>query len=120
MNKIRLTEAQLHRVIKESVEKVLNEIKFGGESLHGDNPEDWTAMEKLRDMKVDNAPFYANTSHSSREGWQDGENADELYRKRTLKRNPNIHDIDFNKGWQDMRSKGGAKAVRMYDNLTKH
>ena len=45
MNKklIRLTESDLHRIVRESVNKVLNEVQFGGESLHGwyaDSPED--------------------------------------------------------------------------------
>lgn len=47
-NRIRLTESQLHRVIKESVKRILNEVEFGGESLHGNSPEDWTAIGKVR------------------------------------------------------------------------
>lgn len=50
MNKklIRLTEGDLHRIIKESVNKILNEIQFDGESLHGSNPEDWMKVSKAR------------------------------------------------------------------------
>ena len=32
---IRLSESDLHRIVKESVNKILNEINFDGESLHG-------------------------------------------------------------------------------------
>lgn len=39
-NRIRLTESQLYRVIEETVKGMLNEIRIGGESLHGNSPED--------------------------------------------------------------------------------
>ena len=54
MNKklIRLTEQDLHRIVKESVERILNEVEIGGESLHGDNPEDWATVSHLRDANV--------------------------------------------------------------------
>ena len=32
---IRLTEADLHRIVKESVNKVLNEVEYNGGSYHG-------------------------------------------------------------------------------------
>ena len=47
-NRIRLTESQLHRVINESVNKILKEVKIGGESFHGNNPTDWAAIGDLR------------------------------------------------------------------------
>ena len=47
--RIRLTESDIHRIIKESVNRILNEVEFGGESLHGTNPEDWAATKHLRD-----------------------------------------------------------------------
>jgi hypothetical protein len=39
MNKklIRLTESDLHRIVKESVNKILNEVQFGGGSWAYDN-----------------------------------------------------------------------------------
>ena len=54
MNKklIRLTESDLHKIVKESVNRVLNEVQFGGESLHGNNPEDWAAMKHLRSLRI--------------------------------------------------------------------
>lgn len=47
-NKIKLTESQLHNVIKESVKRVLKEIRLGDVELHGNNPEDWMAMSHVR------------------------------------------------------------------------
>ena len=40
MNKklIRLTEQDLHRIVKESVQRILNEVMVGGQSLHGYYP----------------------------------------------------------------------------------
>lgn len=55
-NIIRLTESDLHRIVKESVERILresvNEVELGGESLHGDNAEDWATVSHLRDANV--------------------------------------------------------------------
>lgn len=68
-NRIRLTESQLHKVIKESVYKVLNEISCGGTSKQG-NPydnwdggfgdnwsdEQWSEYEKKRAEKYKDMP----------------------------------------------------------------
>ena len=60
MNKkpIRLTESDLHRIVRESVNKILNEVKwkdsFGSEhSTHGDNEKDWLEVAKERKRRVD-------------------------------------------------------------------
>lgn len=50
---IRLTESDLHRLVKESVNKILKEVKYKGHSLHGDNPYDWATMHHVRDMEAD-------------------------------------------------------------------
>ena len=54
MNKklIRLTESDLHRIVKESVNMILNEVQFGGKSLHGDNPDDWNAVANEREKRA--------------------------------------------------------------------
>ena len=53
MNKklIRLTESDLHRIVKESVQKILNEVRYldvdfpdNIRSYHGNNPNDWGAL----------------------------------------------------------------------------
>lgn len=46
---IRLSEAELHRVIKESVNAILNEVKYDGVSYHGTNPYDWVDIKDIRD-----------------------------------------------------------------------
>ena len=71
-NIIRLTESDLHRIVKESVERILresvNEVELGGESLHGDNAEDWFAVSNLRDRnakrdkKLATSKFYKNNN----------------------------------------------------------
>ena len=45
---IRLTESDLHRIVKESVNMILKEVKYGGESLHGNNPNDWYTLSQIR------------------------------------------------------------------------
>lgn len=54
--KIRLTESQLHQIIKESVTKILNEVQINtanGEqySAHGNDPVAWAHMAELRNQK---------------------------------------------------------------------
>lgn len=43
-----MRESELRRMIAESVNKILNEIKYKGVSLHGDNPEDWNIVRRVR------------------------------------------------------------------------
>lgn len=52
---IRLNESDLYRIVKESVNRILNEVWYGGESLHGNNPEDW---ETVRDLRSDRLGLY--------------------------------------------------------------
>ncbi len=44
INKYNNTDESIRRAIK----KTLNEVRYGGESFHGDNPVDWYAMRNLR------------------------------------------------------------------------
>lgn len=45
---MKITENQLKRIIKESIENVLKEVRYGGEEFHGNKPEDWKALTHLR------------------------------------------------------------------------
>jgi len=57
---IRLTESDLHRIVKECVNQALNEVTYGGESFHGDNPEDWDAIKQIRQKRLNrdgNQPY---------------------------------------------------------------
>ena len=79
MNKklVRLTESDLHKIVKESVKRVLNEIKLGGESLHGNNAEDWAAMKYLRAKRADRASKFAgNAAFNGKQGrnWERNSN----------------------------------------------
>lgn len=51
--RIRLTESDLHRIVKESVNRMLKEVSLKGKSgeeysLHGDNFDSWGTLAKLR------------------------------------------------------------------------
>lgn len=48
-------ESKLSRIVKESVNKILMEVNFGGKSLHGNNPEDWIEVSKARKDKASDA-----------------------------------------------------------------
>ena len=87
-NIIRLTESDLHKIVKESVQSILNEVEFGGESLHGNSPEDWATMMSLRDANVNRderlakSKFYKNNNdainsalNNRRQGLKDLKNA---------------------------------------------
>ena len=53
-NIIRLTESDLHRIVKESVERILGEVEFRGRTFHGNNPDDWRKMADIRKgLKMD-------------------------------------------------------------------
>lgn len=45
---IKLRESELKRMIAESVNKILNEVEFNGQSYHGNRPYDWSRMAQLR------------------------------------------------------------------------
>jgi len=45
---IRLTENDLHRIIKNSVNSVLKEMNVNGVSVHGNNGRDWNVMRNVR------------------------------------------------------------------------
>lgn len=51
-NTINLTEKDLHRIIRECINEALDEVQLGGESLHGNNPQDWLAMSSIRSNKA--------------------------------------------------------------------
>lgn len=57
-NRIRISESDLHRIVKESVNKILNEVAIKGKSgktysLHGNDEESWDIMSKLRQNQKD-------------------------------------------------------------------
>lgn len=52
---IRLTESDLHRIIENTVRRIVKEVKFGGESFHGNDEADWLTMGNLRQNALDNS-----------------------------------------------------------------
>lgn len=111
---IRLTESDLHHIVKESVKKVLDEVRFGGESLH-DNPTDWSTIEKMRDFKMNTVPMSPEKErkHGSA-SLRDEDNALERFRN---SQDLNIHPDIYTKRWRDMRDNASKKAIRMQKNL---
>jgi hypothetical protein len=76
---VRLTEGDLHRIVKECVNRILNEVKLktkhGEISLHGNNAYDWAELEKLR---RDRASAVSKSIDKARQrGWKYREDGDE-------------------------------------------
>ena len=121
---IRLRESELRRMIAESVRKVLNEVEFGGETLHGNNPEDWAAMKHLRSLRMDKdaddsingditddeqeARFKRNLRNWERNGQNEIDLLDKMY--------PDDYSKYFERG-RGLDAKGYNKAGRIGKNL---
>ena len=80
---IRLTESTLRKIVKESVKKVLNEIQYGGESLHGNDPSDWYAMRDIRNGLADaygeEDEFHPKFYDNLRKAERNSDNASSIY-----------------------------------------
>ena len=112
---VRLTESDLHKIVKESVNRVLNEVQFGGESLHGNNPEDWAAMKYLRNDRIDHegdaglydddeSGYFRNLRNWERNGDNESELLDKMY--------PDDYSKYFERG-RALDAKGHNKANRI-------
>jgi hypothetical protein len=80
---IRLTEGDLHRIIKESVKKIISEATAGGEHFDGNNPEDWAAMAVLRKGMRGGDPTkipHASAEERNLNNYYDGLKAKGLYK----------------------------------------
>lgn len=51
---IKLTENELRNMIKRAIKESINEVKYGGETFHGNNEVDWYTMRNLRNDRVKN------------------------------------------------------------------
>lgn len=110
---IRLTESDLHRIVKESVNKVLNEVRVrctDGEihDLHGWNPDDWSEMAEVRYNKSD---YYSDMSDM----------ADAIGRSPLPKKLQDIsrrHYINGNQNYNNYREL--EKRPLPYDDQAKH
>jgi len=88
MNKklIRLTENDLHKIVKESVNRTINEVALKGKSgktysLHGNDEESWDIVSRLRQKKSGNSNY--NTM-------RDEKNAEEI----DAKNHPNRRSLN--------------------------
>ena len=81
---IRLTENDLHNIVRKAVDEAMNEVSFRGQSFHGNNAEDW---QTLHDYRMNNPNTDFDFEHKN---WiqhkRDGRNATAL-------------DSAYNSGW---------------------
>ena len=104
MNKklIRLTESDLHRIVKESVNRVLNEVEFRGRTFHGNMPDDWRKIAHIRNaykMDADRGETDAINGYNHSFDSQDAKEA-EYWRNASKKHSKNA-DRDMN-NYRDM------------------
>ena len=62
---IKLTESKLKGLIR----NILNEVRYGGESFHGDNPVDWYAMSDLRTHSQKPLKNYDKHKRNKKNAW---------------------------------------------------
>lgn len=96
---IRLTESDLHNLVKEAVNKILNEVQYGGESLHGNKAEDWEALAHVRSQRA----YNKNSNSEAEKALKNRNNANEL-------------EYDSNKNFQPYYRSGGHKGDRIIKN----
>ena len=83
---VRLTESDLHRIVKETVNRAINEVALKGKSgktysLHGNDEESWDIVSRLRQKKSGNSNY--NTM-------RDEKNAEEI----DAKKHPNRRSLN--------------------------
>lgn len=89
---IRLTESDLHRIVKESVKKIIKEAadhKYGGETLNADNAADLITLYHLKHRKAEDASNYEDRKRHFSQGNE--------YRERGIRKGIGDYDM-FNKG----------------------
>ena len=82
---IRLTESDLHRIVKESVNKIIREMTVKGKSgkerhLGGMDPYSWFTLYKIRQKQI-NDPNRTSNGREEHNMDRDFSNVQDLYRK---------------------------------------
>lgn len=118
---VRLTESDLHRIVKESVNRVLNEVQFGGESLHGNNPADWNALDRLHRNLADYYgsqdefdPRFFDHLHKSE---RDEKNFADLVDSENAALGQDIYSPEFDERARNYYRQGRQKYANMGKNL---
>ena len=124
MNKklIRLTESDLHRIVKESVNRVLKEVNFRGERLHGNNPEDWKALISLRN-DLDTYGEYSPDSMTPKENEKHNKAWRRNYRKfyeLTDKIDDELGQNPLSPEYDERYQKYADQSKKKYDNMRKN
>ena len=104
MNKkiIRLTESDFYKIVKESVNRILNEVEFRGRTFHGNIPDDWRKIAHIRNayrMDADRGETDAINGYNHSFDSQDAKEA-EYWRNASKKHSKNA-DRDMN-NYRDM------------------
>lgn len=107
----------MESIVRESVKRVMNEVKFGGESLHGDNPTDWATMHNLRSIRsTDKALDNADATKDRIASERDFENAYGTWLPRNVVSGANTYQRVYDEHPQVFRD-SNDKAKRIMRNL---
>ena len=124
-NTIRLTESELKSIIAESVKDIVNEVRYGGESLHGNNAEDWNAIANLRDDRYEN-PREFGVPYDTEEDWDNYKAFREKNKRNADKARSNAFDINTNYGKASSHDffansfDNHVKGMKKYKNIKKN
>ena len=114
---IRLSESDLHKIVNETVKRIINEVEFGGESLHGDNPTDWATMRRLRGIRaIDKSLDGLDHTKDDIAGERDFENAFGFSEPRTPKAAISAYEKAYDKD-PDAFTGSDNKAKRIMANF---
>jgi hypothetical protein len=86
---IRLSENDLHRIIRACVNEALNEIQYNGQSFHGDNADDWNTLATHR---LNNNDKDTDTVKNFTNSLRDMGNASDLNRSYYAKEKDKVKD----------------------------
>ncbi len=98
---IRLTESDLHRIIENTVRRIVKEVKYGGESFHGNDEADWRVMGDLRQDAVQNSKNDIERNYHRQARERDYKNSMDV---------PNSTVRARNKAMEAMKSKSSTAA----------
>jgi hypothetical protein len=110
---IRMTESDLHQIIKESVNRILNEVKLGnGTSVHGWYPGADGKFNAARDFNVVGMTAQQTPSHANQQAYK---SAKELAKAHTKENGLDYNTLHYGKGIGDKEA--AAKERNEYNQI---
>ena len=110
---IRMTESDLHQIIKESVNRILNEVKLGnGTSVHGWYPGADGKFNAARDFNVVGMTAQQTPSHANQQAYK---SAKELAKAHTKENGLDYNTLRYGKGIGDKEA--AAKERNEYNQI---